>query len=79
MWNDPIVEEIHKIRSANAEKFHYDLRAIYNALKVHEKKNRRRVVSLPIKRHEAKQEMTAAKAKTLLKAIGPTATRPAQA
>lgn len=79
MWNDPIVEELHKVRSANAEKFHYDLRAIYNALKVHEKKNRRRVVSLPIKRHEARQEMTTAKAKTLRKIIDPTVARPAHA
>ncbi len=77
MWNDPIVEELHKIRSANAEKFHYDLHAMYNALKAHEKKNRRRVVSLPIKRHEVKATMRSAKA--LRKAIDTTTARPAHA
>ncbi len=50
MWNDPIVEEIHKFRQAQAEKFNYDLQAMFDYLKEQEKKNRRRVVSLPIKR-----------------------------
>ena len=50
MWKDPIVEELHKIRLAHVEKFNYDLRAVFNDIKKHEKKNRDRVVSLPIKR-----------------------------
>jgi len=50
MWTDPIVDELHKIRLAHVEKFDYDLRAVFNDLKKHEKKNRNRVVSLPIKR-----------------------------
>jgi len=50
MWTDPIVDELHKIRLAHVEKFDYDLRAVFNDLKKHEKKNRDRVVSPPIKR-----------------------------
>jgi hypothetical protein len=52
MWTDPIVEEIHQIRLAHAEKCNFDLRAIFNDLKEHEKRNRRRVVTLPIKRQQ---------------------------
>lgn len=28
MWRDPIVEEIHRVRDEQAEKFGYDLHAI---------------------------------------------------
>ena len=52
MWIDPIVEEIHQIRLAHAEKCNFDLRAIFNDLKEHEKKNRQKVVTLPIKRRQ---------------------------
>jgi len=45
-----IVDELHKIRLAHVEKFEYDLRAVFNDIKKHEKKNRDRVVALPIKR-----------------------------
>jgi len=33
MWDDPIVSEVRKAREAHAEKFNYDLRAIYLDLK----------------------------------------------
>ena len=56
MWTDPIVDELHKIRFAHAEKFNYDLDAIFNDLKKHESKNRQRVVSLPIKRRPLMRE-----------------------
>jgi hypothetical protein len=32
MWQDPIVEEIRKVREAHTARFGYDLRAIYRAL-----------------------------------------------
>ena len=38
MWEDPIVEKIHKIREEHARKFNFDLQAIYNDLKAQEKK-----------------------------------------
>jgi hypothetical protein len=56
MWTDPIINEIHKIRQAHAERFNYDLQAIFDDLKAQEKKNKHRVVSLPIKRQLAAQE-----------------------
>ena len=57
MWTDHIVDEIHRIRLAHVEKFHYDLRAVFDDLKEHEKKNRGRLVSLPIKRRQPVREI----------------------
>lgn len=48
MWEDPIVEEIHKIREEHARKLNFDLQAIYNDVKAQEKKSERRIISLPI-------------------------------
>jgi hypothetical protein len=39
MRNDPIIEEIHKIRQQYAEKFNFDLDAIFADLKLKEKQN----------------------------------------
>jgi hypothetical protein len=47
MINDPIVEEVRKVREAHAAKFGYDLRAIYEDLKIQEKKSDRKFVTLP--------------------------------
>ena len=47
---DPIVDEIRKARQMHAEKFNYDLDAIYQDLKTKEQQSRRKVVSLPPKR-----------------------------
>lgn len=49
MIKDPIVEEIRKEREAHAAKFNYDLRAIYEDLKIQEKKSKRKFVNLPPK------------------------------
>lgn len=45
MWNDPIVEEIHKIREQHAAKFNYDLRAIVKEYQKLQKQTRKPVVS----------------------------------
>jgi hypothetical protein len=50
MWNDPIVEEIRKVRNAHAKKFGYDLRAIAADLTKQQQANKRKVVSLPHKK-----------------------------
>ena len=50
MWQDPIVDEIHKIREEHAQKFNFDLKSIYGGLKKREKKSGVQTVSLPIKR-----------------------------
>lgn len=49
MINDPIVEEVRKVRDAHAAQFNYDLRAIYEDLKKQEKKSKRKFVTLPPK------------------------------
>ena len=56
MWNDPIVEEVRKVRQEHAEKFGYDLKAIYDDLKAIEKLGSHKVVSLPPKRLEKREE-----------------------
>lgn len=33
MWNDPIVDELHRVREAHAARFNNDLRAIVQDLK----------------------------------------------
>lgn len=50
MWQDPIVDEIHKIREKHAQRFNFDLKAIYEDLKEQEKKSGYKTVSLPLKR-----------------------------
>ena len=49
---DPIVEEVRRARAAHAKKFDYDLRAIVQDLRKHERRGSREVVSLPPKRLE---------------------------
>ena len=55
MWRDPIIEKLHEIRLEHARKFNFNLRALFNDLKEQEKKSRREIVSLPIKREMIKQ------------------------
>ncbi len=45
MWQDTIVAEIREIRQAHAEKFNFDVKAIYQDLKRQEKKSKRKIVS----------------------------------
>lgn len=55
MWEDLIVEVIHKIRQEHARKFNFDLKAIYNELKAQEKKSGRQIISLPIQRRHIEE------------------------
>jgi hypothetical protein len=48
-WEDPIVEEVRKVRDANAQRFNYDLDAIYRDLKEKERRSGRVVVPCPAK------------------------------
>ena len=52
-WQDPIVEEVRRVRDAYAKQFNYDLDAIYRDLKMKESLNRQRVVPCPPKRQKA--------------------------
>ena len=45
MRDDPIVEEVRRIRDAHAAKFNYDLQAIFQDIKEHEKSSGRVYVS----------------------------------
>jgi hypothetical protein len=49
MWQDTIVAEVRAVRQAHAEKYAFDLRAIYADLKQQERNSRRKVVSFPAK------------------------------
>jgi hypothetical protein len=44
--NDPIVDEVRKVRDAHAARFNYDLDAIVRDIKEQEKKSERTFVSL---------------------------------
>ncbi|MBF0376233.1 MAG: hypothetical protein HQK72_02005 [Desulfamplus sp.] len=45
MNNDPIVEEIRKIRQRHSEKFNFDLRLIFEDLKSRQNEMRTKIVS----------------------------------
>jgi len=47
MWNDPIVEEVRKVRDAHAKKFNYDLQAIAADLKKQQEASKRKYVTRP--------------------------------
>jgi len=57
MKNDPIIEEIHRIRQEHAEQFNYNISEIFNDLKEQEKKSGRKFVSLPVKREILSKEV----------------------
>lgn len=50
MWEDKIVEEVRQVRTEHAEKFNFDLKAIFADLKKQEKKSQRKFVSFTPKR-----------------------------
>jgi len=49
MRNDPIVEEIRRVRQEYAKQFDYDVRAIADDLRRREQQHRERLVSFPPK------------------------------
>lgn len=53
--NDPIVEEVRRVRDAHAARFNYDLDAIFRDIKEQEKKSGRTFVSFPPRRVEPNQ------------------------
>jgi len=50
--NDPIVDEVRRIRDAHAAKFNYDLDAIFRDIKEQEKMSGLKFVSYPPRRIE---------------------------
>jgi len=55
--NDPIVDEVRKVRDAHAARFNYDLDAIFRDLKEQEKKSGRKFVSFPPRKAEPNQAL----------------------
>ena len=45
MWRDPIVEEIHRVRDEQAEKFGYDLHAICEDIRKRQATSDRKLVT----------------------------------
>ncbi len=50
MWQDPIVEEIHKVREALAAKFQYDVQALGKVFQAQQAAEHRTVVTRPPRR-----------------------------
>jgi hypothetical protein len=50
MWQDEILDEIHKIREEHAKSFNYDLDAMFADWQRRQSEDGREVVSLPPKR-----------------------------
>jgi hypothetical protein len=50
--NDPIVDEVRRVRDAHAARFNYDLEAIFRDIKEQEKKSGRQFVSFAPRRVE---------------------------
>lgn len=55
--NDPIVDEVRRVRDAHAARFNYDLDAIFRDIKEQEKKSGRRFVSFNPSRLEPTQAL----------------------
>ena len=55
--NDPIVDEVRRVRDAHAARFNYDLDAIFRDIKAQEKKSGRKFVSFPPRRAEPDQTL----------------------
>ena len=51
MWEDPIVNEVRKVRQAHAAKFNYDLGAIVEDLKKQEMESNRKFIKLAPERY----------------------------
>lgn len=49
MWQDEILEEIHRIREEHAKSFNYDLQAICDDLRKQEATSGRKIISKPLK------------------------------
>jgi hypothetical protein len=50
MYDDPIVEEVRRVREAHAAKFKYDLEAICRDLQRQQQESKREYVRLPARR-----------------------------
>lgn len=59
MWEDEIVEELHRIREEHAKEFNYDIKAICDDWRRRQEQSGRQFVTLPLKEqsHKAAQQV----------------------
>ncbi len=57
MQDDPIVEEVRKVRDAHAARFEYDLQRIFEDIKRQERESGRQYVSFPARRIAGRSEL----------------------
>jgi len=57
-WQDPIVEEIRRIRQEHAARFNYNVRAIIEDARKRQQQGNRKVVSFAAQRRKAAEEPT---------------------
>jgi hypothetical protein len=57
--NDPIVDEVRRIRDAHAPRFNYDLDSIFQDIKERERKSKLKFVTLPTDRVEPEKDLQA--------------------
>ncbi len=57
MSDDPIVEEVRRVKEAHAARYNYDMRAMAKALREQQKHSGHEIVSLPRKSQPARQGM----------------------
>jgi hypothetical protein len=55
--NDPIVDEVRRVRDGHAARFNYDLDAIFRDIKEQERKSGRKFVSFPPRKVEPNSYM----------------------
>jgi len=55
MFEDPIVEEVRRIKEAHAARYNYDIRAMAKALREQQQRSGHKVVSLPRRRVQAQE------------------------
>ncbi|MDJ0843574.1 hypothetical protein [Crocosphaera sp.] len=48
MWEDEVLEEIHKIREEHAKAFNYDLKAMCEDLRKKQKQTERKIIKKPL-------------------------------
>ncbi|MDJ1175703.1 hypothetical protein [Roseofilum capinflatum] len=57
MYQDPIVEEIHRIRQEYSAVFNHDLKAIFADLQKHQAESGREIVDLSAKKSHSRLEL----------------------
>jgi len=55
--NDPIVDEVRRIRDAHAARFNYDLDAIFQDIKEQERRSNLKFVAPPTERVEPEKQL----------------------